>query len=257
MQNLPLPSCRIGMLTPSSNTVLEPFTAHLLAPLFPRVTAHFGRFRVTRIALDEAANQQFGQEAILAAAALLADARVDLIAWNGTSASWLGFDWDARLCAAIEARTGVRATSAMAAINALIRRDGVERLALVTPYTSDVEDKIVENYARLGITVVAGRHSGLGDNYSFAEISEAEIEAMCRDVATARPDAIAIVCTNMRGALVGAQLERRLGVRIYDSVSATLWGCLSELGVPTAALAGYGALFAAPADAAAPGLPAQ
>ena len=257
MQNFTLPRRRIGMLTPSSNTVLEPFTAHLLAPLFPQVTAHFGRFRVTRIALDEEANDQFGQEPILAAAELLADARADIIAWNGTSASWLGFDWDARLCAAIEARTGVKATSAMAAINALIRRDGVERLALVTPYTSDVEQKIVENYARLGITVVAGRHSGFSDNYSFAEISEAEIETMCLDVAAASPDAIAIVCTNMRGALIGAEMERRLGVRVYDSVSATLWGCLAELGVPTGALAAFGTMFAAPHPAAALGVAAQ
>lgn len=238
------------MLTPSSNTVLEPFTAHLLAPLFPQVSAHFGRFRVTRIALDDAANEQFGQEAILAAAELLADARADIIAWNGTSASWLGFDWDARLCAAIEDRTGIRATSAMAAINALIRKDGVEKLALVTPYTSDVEQKIVENYARLGISVVAGRHAGFSDNYSFAEIPEAEIEAMCREVAVARPDAIAIVCTNMRGALIGAEMERRLGVRVYDSVSATLWGCLEGLGVPTAPLARFGAMFAEPDRAA-------
>ncbi|MBB6305910.1 aspartate/glutamate racemase family protein [Xanthobacter tagetidis] len=245
------------MLTPSSNTVLEPMTARLLAPLFPDVTAHFGRFRVTRIALDDEANDQFGQEPILAAAELLADARADIIAWNGTSASWLGFDWDARLTTAIEARTGVKATSAMAAINALIRKDGVERLALVTPYTADVEQKIIANYARLGISVVAGRHCSLSDNYSFAEISEAEIEAMCREVAAARPDAIAIVCTNMRGALIGAEMERRLGLPVYDSVSATLWGCLAELGVPAGALAPFGSMFAAPDRAAALGVAAQ
>ncbi|MFG1359385.1 maleate cis-trans isomerase family protein [Xanthobacter pseudotagetidis] len=245
------------MLTPSSNTVLEPFTAHLLAPLFPQVSAHFGRFRVTRIALDDAANEQFGQEAILAAAELLADARADIIAWNGTSASWLGFDWDARLTAAIEDRTGVRATSAMAAINALIRKDGVERLALVTPYTEEVEQKIVENYAACGVRCVAGRHAGLTDNYSFAEISEAEIATMCTDVAAAEPDAIAIVCTNMRGALVGAQIERRLGVRVYDSVSATLWGCLDALGLPTGALGAFGAMFAEPGPAAPIGMPAE
>ena len=29
---------------------------------------------------------------------LLAHAKVDVIAWNGTSASWLGFDRDERLC---------------------------------------------------------------------------------------------------------------------------------------------------------------
>ncbi len=40
----------IGMLTPSSNTILEPVTTQILASI-PNATAHFGRFRVTQIAL--------------------------------------------------------------------------------------------------------------------------------------------------------------------------------------------------------------
>jgi maleate cis-trans isomerase len=62
----------IGMLTPSSNTVLEPVTSAMLAGL-PEVSAHFGRFRVTEIALSEKALAQFDDEEILGAAALLAD----------------------------------------------------------------------------------------------------------------------------------------------------------------------------------------
>ncbi|MFC5068534.1 aspartate/glutamate racemase family protein [Flaviflagellibacter deserti] len=234
----------IGMLTPSSNTVLEPYTSLLLQPLFPDVTAHFGRFRVTRIALDEDANEQFKQEPILSAADLLADARPDVLAWNGTSASWLGFDTDQRLCDAIESRTGVPATSAILSLNRLLAERGVERIALVTPYTADVEEKIAGNYARIGISTVARRHSGLSDNFSFAEVSEQTIEAMCEDVATAKPDAIAIVCTNMRGAIVGAEVERRTGVPVFDSVSFTLWGCLRALGVSMAPLARFGTMFA-------------
>ena len=43
----------LGMLTPSSNTVLEPVTTAMLAGL-PEVTAHFSRFKVTEIALSGA-----------------------------------------------------------------------------------------------------------------------------------------------------------------------------------------------------------
>jgi hypothetical protein len=57
----------IGMLTSSSNTVLEPVTSTMLAGL-PDVSAHFGRFRVTRIALSEQALAQFDDEEILAPA---------------------------------------------------------------------------------------------------------------------------------------------------------------------------------------------
>src|SRR3979490_3605635 len=82
---------RLGMLTPSSNTVLEPVSTAIVAEL-PEVSVHFGRFKVTEIALSEQALKQFDDTEIMRAAELLAHAKVDTIAWNGPSASWLGLD---------------------------------------------------------------------------------------------------------------------------------------------------------------------
>jgi maleate isomerase len=239
---------RIGLLTPSSNTVLEPETQALIAPLGDRATVHFGRFRVTQIGLDAAADSQFALEPILGAADLLADAKPALIAWNGTSASWRGFDSDDRLCAQIEGRTGIPATSAMIAFNAAMAALGVRRLGLVTPYTTDVQEAIVANYAVHGIEVVAEAHAGLRDNFSFCEITEDEVADMCRRVAATKPDAIAIVCTNMRGARRAAALENELGIPILDSVAVTLWGCLRRAGVATELLHSFGRLFALAAE---------
>ena len=64
----------LGMLTPSSNTTLEPVTSAMLSGL-PEVSAHFGRFRVTEISLSSSALGQFSAEPMLEAADLLADAR--------------------------------------------------------------------------------------------------------------------------------------------------------------------------------------
>ena len=104
---------RLGILTPSSNTVLEPGTVALLAGV-PDTTAHFARFKVTEIALSEAALGQFDDTEILRAAELLGHAKVDAIAWSGTSASWLGFDRDEKLCGRITAATGIPAARARA-----------------------------------------------------------------------------------------------------------------------------------------------
>ncbi|MGZ0220268.1 MAG: Asp/Glu/hydantoin racemase, partial [Acidimicrobiales bacterium] len=41
------------MLTPSSNTVLEPYVGAILHELLPEVTAHFQRFTVQSIGLDD------------------------------------------------------------------------------------------------------------------------------------------------------------------------------------------------------------
>lgn len=247
------PTVRIGMLTPSSNTVLEPLTQALLEPLAETVCAHFARFRVTRIALGGDSEDQFRREPILAAADLLADAKPSVIAWNGTSASWLGFDSDDALCAEIETRTGARATSAIVSLNTLLRRFGVRRLGLVTPYTADVQARIAANYAAIGVEVVSEVHAGLSENYAFAGISERDVAEMIRDVAAPGVDAVAVVCTNMRGTLVAPALEREIGAPVLDSVAVTLWGCLRAAGVDPAPLARFGRLFEADAPLRAAG----
>ena len=86
------------MLTPSSNTVLEPYTAEILRPFGAEASVHFGRFRVTEISMSQGSQAQFDLAPVLDAARLLADARVDVIAWNGTSSAWLGLERDVELC---------------------------------------------------------------------------------------------------------------------------------------------------------------
>lgn len=56
----------LGMLTSSSNTVLEPVTTDILSAL-PDVSAHFSRFRVTEISLAEQALQQFDRSSVVRA----------------------------------------------------------------------------------------------------------------------------------------------------------------------------------------------
>ncbi|HEX5078711.1 MAG TPA: aspartate/glutamate racemase family protein [Geminicoccaceae bacterium] len=233
----------LGMLTPSSNTVLEPVTAAMLAGL-PDVTAHFGRFRVTEISLGERALDQFDARPMLAAAELLADARVANICWNGTSAGWLGFEADRRLCAAISERTGVPACSSVLALNEIFERTGVRRFALVTPYVPEVQQAIVANYAAAGFECVAERHLGERDNFAFSTYDEALLAGLCREVAAAKPDAITIFCTNLRGAPVAARMEQELGIPIYDTIATGVWKSLLLAGVAPARVRGWGRLFA-------------
>ena len=93
------------MLTPSSNTVLEPITNKILNSI-DNVTAHFSRFTVTEISSNPNSLNQFNYSKIIESAKLLADAKVDVIAWNGTSAGWLGFESDENLCKEIKKQQG-------------------------------------------------------------------------------------------------------------------------------------------------------
>jgi maleate isomerase len=232
----------LGMLTPSSNTVLEPITAAMLADLAD-TTAHFGRFRVTEISQAQTRGGQFDLEPMLAAADLLADARVQTICWNGTSAGWMGFESDQRMCAAISARTGIPACSSVLALNEIFGLTGVERFGLVTPYLDEIQAPIIANYRAAGFACVAERHLGDRGNYSFSEYSEALLARMCREVAAARPDAITVFCTNLRAAPLVAALETELGIPIYDTVATAVWAAMRQAGTPPARIEGWGRLF--------------
>jgi maleate isomerase len=235
---------RLGMLTPSSNTTLEPVTARMLASA-PLISAHFGRFRVTEISLAAQALGQFDLGPMLAAADLLADARCDAICWNGTSAGWLGFARDRELCAAIEARTGIGAGSVVLTLAAVLAERAARRIGLVTPYTDDVQAAITANFAREGLEVVAECHAGIRVNFDFATIAPDTTAAMIREVAAARPDAIVVLCTNMDGATLAATLERELGIPVLDSIALALYGALRAAAVDPGCVTGFGSLFEA------------
>jgi len=236
---------RLGMLTPSSNTALEPVTYAMLTGT-SGVSAHFSRFKVTEIALSESSQAQFDHSEILRAAELLAHAKVDVIAWNGTSASWLGFDRDERLCERITDATGIAACTTVLAYRDLFRRLPAARIGLVTPYTADVQERIMANWRSQGMNCVAERHLSLADNFSFAEVPEAEVARLCEDVVRDGADAVVVLCTNMRGAAAAERLERKLGAGIFDSIAVTLWACLVGVGVDPSIIRGWGNLFANP-----------
>ncbi|MDE2334418.1 MAG: aspartate/glutamate racemase family protein [Rhodospirillales bacterium] len=231
---------RLGMLTPSSNTALEPITAAMLAGV---ATLHVARFRVTEITLSQQGLAQFDDAPMLHAASLLADARVAAIGWNGTSGGWLGFDVDRRLCAGITASTGIPATTSMLALNDILAARGVRRLGLVTPYTRDVQARIQANYAALGVETVAECHLGISENFAFADVPAQQIAAMTREVAKARPDAIAIICTNLHAAPLAEMLEAETGILVLDTIATVVWRALQLAGADPRSVNGWGRLF--------------
>ncbi|SFH89214.1 maleate isomerase [Collimonas sp. OK307] len=232
----------LGMLTPSSNTSLEPITSAMVSGL-PGVSAHFSRFTVTEISLRDQALGQFDDSKIIEAAMLLADAKVDVIGWNGTSSGWLGFEADERLCQRITEATGIPATTSVLALNEILEKTNAKDFGLVTPYLDNVMEKIIENYGRSGFNCIAERHLNLHVNFSFSEVTEDQIRSMVREVARKDPKAISTFCTNLKAAHLVPELEAETGVPIYDTISTVVWKSLRIAGYDTTKLTGWGRLF--------------
>ncbi len=242
MQNKMSKRVLLGMLTPSSNTILEPVTTKMIADI-AEASVHFGRFKVTEIALSEQALAQFDPTEILVGAELLSHAKVQSIGWSGTAAGWRGFAADEDLCQKITAHTGIAACTSVLALNEILALTQVRTLGIVSPYTDDVQQKIIQNYINIGIDPAGDAHLGIRDNFSFSEVTADQLREMCRQVAKAKPEAIAVYCTNLAGAPLVEEMEAELGIPIYDTIATVTWKALKQCHIDTRRITGWGSLF--------------
>ena len=128
-------------------------------------------------------------------------------------------------------------------MNELLEKLGARRVAFVTPYLDEIQTRILANYRAEGYEIAAEKHLGDPGNFSFATYSEADILDLCRSVATAKPDAITIYCTNFRGARLAPIIEAETGIPVLDSVSTALWKSMQVAGDDPARITGWGRIF--------------
>lgn len=234
---------RLGMIVPSSNTVVEQETATLLAG-FDGVSAHFSRFKLTKVSVADPAAAYYDSGLMLEAGSLLADSRCAVITWNGSSGGVVGFDRDRRFVAELEAATRTPATTAALSVLDALRAFGARRIGLVTLNPPQMNRQIAAHFADEGFECVASTdRSDITDNFTMAEVEPEAIAQAALECARSRPEALTVFGTNTRGAPVAARLERELGIPVVDSVAAGVWGALRRAGVDTRSLAGRGRLF--------------
>jgi len=244
---------KIGHITPSSNTVLEPLTTLMTRELDELVSHHFTRIKVEAITLEPRHIEQFRPEAMLAAAELLSDAAVDAIVWNGTSAAWTGLDSDRQLCALISEHTGVPSSTSTLAQLEICSRGGFTRCGLAVPYTAEVTARIIDIYGREGVDVRSHANSGVSGNREMALVSEAEVCQLLRAADSPEAECLILICTGVAGAQLVEEMEQELGKPIFDSVAVVLWKALALAGIEPR-LDGWGSLFAGSTPALAPAL---
>lgn len=234
---------RIGHITPSSNTALEPLTYAMNEGFGRSVAHHFARTLVTHLALSNSSEAQFQLEPMLAAARLLADAPLDAIVWNGTSASWRGIHNDLALCEAITKETGLPASTSTLAFYKSFREFGLKRIGLALPYTADISSQIAVEYARHGFAITDVASLGLVANRDIGAAEPDAIRGVLRRAAASKPDAIAVVCTNFNATDLIVEMEEELGVTIVDSIAVTFWEACRIAGLDVA-IEGWGRLLA-------------
>jgi maleate isomerase len=221
---------RVGLLIPSSNTMME---VDFVRDLPPGAALHTARMYMEDT--TPAGENRMLDEFALPAARDLGTARPDVVVFGCTSAGALrGNDYDAELCQRISELTGAPVVSTIGAVRAAIETSGASNIGVITPYVDELNDKIKESIEADGIDVAGIAGLGITDNFQIAEVSFDEIVTFAVDALGPLAvegviDLIFASCTNFGAMAAGPAITERLGVPVVTSNQAALAAAVARL----------------------------
>jgi maleate cis-trans isomerase len=226
-----------GVLIPSTNTTVEiEYTRHLPETL----QFHIGRCG------KAPGNTPFSPSLdsdVIRQSKLLGDAKVEVIALAQTSASLFDDDYDATVKAQMSANAGVPAVTSAEAIGQAVRALGMQRVGIVTPYSTEVIQRAKHYYeTKYRLQVMGMEGFGATDAYAIGKL-----DARTAFEALQRVDAPAIEVLIVPGGNFPtmpwiAGWEHTLGKPVVTTNQATLWAAISVMKLNTK-LPGLGRLL--------------
>ncbi len=221
---------KIGVIIPSSNTTVEREFSRVIKE--PEITIHSSRITLREVTLKGLEEMEKETER---AAMELSTINPDIIAYACTTGSlFKGPNHHVEIKERIERLTKVRAVATAGAVIDALKRLGVNKVLVVTPYIDELNVKEREFLESHGFKVVNIRGLGIVDNTVIGSLDprtayEAALSAYNQFGSDF--DALFISCTNWRTFEVISAIERRINKPVVSSNSATLWSVLKELGI--------------------------
>jgi maleate isomerase len=149
-------------------------------------------------------------------------------------------------------RPGVPVVTPPSAARLALRALGARSIAVVTPYTQDVTERVAGWFAGAGLRIVRAGCLGLGDDRDMARLDPGCLPALVRDFVPAAVDAVFVSCTALPSASAVPAMERACGRPVVTSNQAALWQALRLAGMagPLAGLGRLGGLDLPPSPGA-------
>ncbi len=177
------------------------------------------------------------------AARLVADARVDLIAFNCTVGSLArGKGSDREISQRIAEATGIPATTTTTAVLAALDALKARNIVLITPYLSEIVQLEADFLEANGFHVLAHHAEGLDHPFDQASVPPHYWYRVTRSLQNPGADAYFISCAGIQVVEIIRHLEEDLRRPVVTSNQALLWHCLRMLGM-AAKIDGFGALL--------------
>lgn len=236
---------RLGVLIPSTNTVVEP-EYHDMLPA--GVTAHAGRMLVTQQDTSSDTLYRHLSEQMFAAleptvANLMTCSPGHLALCMSAMAFVGGSKGDASLRERLEATAGVPVTTGPSSLLAALRSYGSERIVVLSPFQPEAHAKTAAYFAENDLKVVGSYTLKSPSTTSIAKVAADQIRGAIADNDSDAADAIIQVGTNLHMAKLAAAAELWLGKPVIHVNVAMAWQALRVHGIDDR-IDGFGSLLA-------------
>lgn len=170
--------------------------------------------------------------------------RIDLssIAYACTTFSFVrGLGGDTDIIQRIEKAAGVPATTTSTAAVKALHSINAKRVAVVTPYLDEINDKLKTFLEASGFEVVAMKGMQL-DSDDIALVPSKEVAKYVKSVPLDGADAVFVSCTNFATVDILDKLEQDLDLPVLSANQVTMWEALNLAEIEPCKL-GVGSLY--------------
>ena len=210
---------RVGLIVPSSNTVME-----------PDMHWHLGEtcaVSTSRTMLEETtreAETRMLREDLPRSIRLIATTNPHVTVFGCTSAGSLGgVSHDTQIREAIERETGGRGVTVVASVLSQLDKLQVRRLAVFTPYLEELTESVTGCLTESGYALVKVAGMGILKNRDIGEVTPAEIEDfVVGHMDGIDADCVFLSCTNWQAIGAIEALRARFGIPVISSNQATI-----------------------------------
>lgn len=233
---------RIGILVVASDVTCE---SELYRVVPEGVSIHTSRMTFPGAVTVETV-EKLASEAERAAE-LLIPACVNTIAFCCTSGSFIkGAGWDKEIIEKIETRfPSVTVSTTSTAVLAAFEKLHIKKVAVATPYISEVNEALRRFLEEAGISVSNIEGLGMEADQEVNDLSPEIAYRLAKKVDVPEADAVFISCTSVRTIEIIEVLEKDLGKPVISSNQATIWAALRKAGIQDR-IEGYGRLLKLP-----------
>jgi maleate isomerase len=236
---------KIGVVVPSTNTVVQPEIARFQ---LPGITCHTGRIPTVqkdisgaKDYLDHIALMRAGIKGAISS--VLDCGPGHIIMSVALEAFWDGVEGAASLQADLSDHAGCGVTIGSSAVRAALEAFGAKNVAVLTPHLPAGNEHIKTYLEEAGFNVLRLKGLDCKSPFAIARVSEAEIKENLLALNGEDVDALVQLGTNLAGGAVSVEVEQAISKPVIAINPATYWHALRQNGIKDR-LAGHGELMA-------------